>query len=145
MSSVRRRNGPRPSHGDICCSGSGTRGVQVGQTGQVGANGLACENMTAWENGLTGANGLAGSNRSAGSKASTGVRESNEVGESSGDQVVELRWVNDNSCDHIESYQASMVESHGENAESHPHNEELRNKAYNAFDPIVFFDGNTFD
>ncbi|GJZ12889.1 hypothetical protein Tco_0548119 [Tanacetum coccineum] len=47
--------------------------------------------------------------------------------------------------DHIESYQAGMVESHEENAESHPHNEELRNKAYNAFDPIVFVDGNTFD
>ncbi|GKE90128.1 hypothetical protein Tco_1567603 [Tanacetum coccineum] len=110
-----------------------------------GANGSACENMAAWENGLTGANELARSNRPAGSKASTRVGESNEVGESSGDQVVEPRWVNDNSCDHIESYQAGMVESHRENAESNPHNEELRNKAYNVFDPIVFVDRNTFD
>ncbi|GKB14430.1 hypothetical protein Tco_0848353 [Tanacetum coccineum] len=136
MSSGRRRNGPRPSHGDICWSGSGTRGVEQmllddhqeklkcsnGANGPGGANGSACENMAAWENGLTGANGLARSNRSAGSKASTGVGESNE-----------------------ESYQAGMVESHGENAESNPHNEELRNKAYNAFDPIVFVDRNTFD
>ncbi|GKF93144.1 hypothetical protein Tco_0279863, partial [Tanacetum coccineum] len=116
-----------------------------GANGPCGANGSACENMAAWENGLTRVNGLAGSNRPAGSKASTGVGESNAVGESSGDQVVELRLVNDNSCDNIESYQASMVESHEENAESHPHNEELRNKAYNVFDSIVFVDGNTFN
>nr|GEW57097.1 hypothetical protein [Tanacetum cinerariifolium] len=66
-------------------------------------------------------------NGSAGAKASTsnGVGESNVVGESSGGQAVELRRVNDKSRDHMEKLQEGMTESHGENAESHPHNEEL--------------------
>ncbi|GJU16896.1 hybrid signal transduction histidine kinase M [Tanacetum coccineum] len=83
---------------------------------------------------------------------STGVGESNEVGESSGGQAVELRWVNDKSRDHMEKYQESMVESHGENVESHPHNEEPWNKvtppnrgntfgAYNASDHVFLFTG----
>ncbi|GJV77325.1 hypothetical protein Tco_1508909 [Tanacetum coccineum] len=78
---------------------------------------------------------------------STAVGESNEVGESSGGQAVELKWVNDKSRDHMEKYQERMVESHGENVESHSHNEELWNKvtllnrgntfgAYNACDPV---------
>ncbi|GJU76343.1 hypothetical protein Tco_1273413 [Tanacetum coccineum] len=125
-----------------------------GANGPGGANGSACENMAAWGNGLTGANGLASSNRPAGSKASTRVGESNEVGESSGDQESYQAGTpltsNAGSSQppmrfEKESYQAGMVESHEENAESHPHNEELRNKAYNVFDSIVFVDGNTFN
>ncbi|GJZ62611.1 RNA recognition motif-containing protein isoform 1 [Tanacetum coccineum] len=75
-------------------------------------------------------NGSAGTNGSVGSVASTsiGVGELNEVGESSGGQAVKPRWVNDKSRDHMEKYQAVMVESHGEDVESHPHNAELWNK-----------------
>ncbi|GKC30096.1 putative transposon, En/Spm-like protein [Tanacetum coccineum] len=105
-----------------------------------GVNGSAGENGS--ENGSTGVNGSVGSVAS----TSIGVGELNEVGESSGGQAVKPRWVNDKSRDHMEKYQESMVESHGENVESHPHNEELWNKitptnrgdtfgAYNASDP----------
>ncbi|GJU16897.1 hypothetical protein Tco_1144863 [Tanacetum coccineum] len=83
---------------------------------------------------------------------STGVGKSNEVGESSGGQAVEPRWVNDKSRDHMEKYQESMVEIHGENFESHPHNEEPWNKvtppnrgntfgAYNASDHVFLLTG----
>ncbi|GKA21742.1 hypothetical protein Tco_0701731 [Tanacetum coccineum] len=66
-------------------------------------------------------------NGSAGAKASTSNRvgESNVVGESSGGQAVEPRRVNDKSRDHMEKYHEGMTGSHGENVESHLHNEEL--------------------
>ncbi|GJS99034.1 hypothetical protein Tco_0820204 [Tanacetum coccineum] len=54
-----------------------------------------------------------------------GVEESNVIGESIGGQAVKPRRVNDKSRDHMEKYQEGMTESHGENVESHPHNEEL--------------------
>ncbi|GJT92693.1 transposon, En/Spm-like, transposase-associated domain protein [Tanacetum coccineum] len=126
--------------------------------GSAGENRPAGENKSAGVNGLVGengsANGSAGANGSVGSVASTstGVGESNEVGESSGGQTVELRWVNEKSRDHMEKYQGAMVESHGENVESHPHNEIPWNKitppnqgntfgAYNASDPVFLLTG----
>ncbi|GJS74816.1 hypothetical protein Tco_0707657 [Tanacetum coccineum] len=51
-----------------------------------------------------------------------------EIGESNRGETVEPRWVNEKSRDHMGKYQEGMVESHGENVESHPHNEELWNK-----------------
>ena len=38
----------------------------------------------------------------------TEIGESNEVGESSGDQIVEPRWVNGKSCNHIVRIQTSL-------------------------------------
>ncbi|GKC81616.1 hypothetical protein Tco_1137333, partial [Tanacetum coccineum] len=127
----------------------------AGVNGSARVNGSAGVNESAGVNGSVGANGSAGANkfvganRAAESEASmsTGVGESNEVGESSGGQAVELKWVNDKSRDHMEKYQERMVESHGENVESHSHNEELWNKvtplnrgntfrAYIACDPV---------
>ncbi|GKC73037.1 hypothetical protein Tco_1118920, partial [Tanacetum coccineum] len=82
------------------------------------ANRPAGAHKPAGDNGSAGVNGSARVNGSAGENGSTNSRESSRG------QVVEPRWVNDKSHDHMEKYQESMVESHGENVESHPHNEE---------------------
>nr|GEX47477.1 RNA-directed DNA polymerase, eukaryota [Tanacetum cinerariifolium] len=109
----------------------------------TGENRSDGENRSARENGS--ANGSDEANRSVGTvvSISIGVGESNEVGELSRGQAVEPRWVNDKSHDHM----VSMVKSHGENVESHPHNEKLWSKitppnrgntfrVYNASDPV---------
>ncbi|PWA85052.1 transposon, En/Spm-like, Transposase-associated domain protein [Artemisia annua] len=132
-------------------NGSAEVNGSAGENGLVGANGSGGANGPVGANGPGGANGSAGANGSVGSEASTstGVGESNEVGESSGGQAVEPRWVNDKSRDHMVK---GMVESHGENVESNPHDEELWNKvtppnrgntfgAYNAYDPIFLLTG----
>ncbi|GKE54254.1 transposon, En/Spm-like, transposase-associated domain protein, partial [Tanacetum coccineum] len=91
-----------------------------GVNGSTGVNGSAGQNESAGVNGSAGQNGSEnGSARTNGSvesvaSTSTGVGELNEVGESSGGQAVKPRWVNDKSRDHMEKYQAVMVESHGE-------------------------------
>ncbi|GJT94330.1 hypothetical protein Tco_1083175 [Tanacetum coccineum] len=50
---------------------------------------------------------------SVGSEASTSTRvgEANEVGESSGGQVVEPRWVNDKSHDHMRGRRQLLMET----------------------------------
>ncbi|GJR64767.1 hypothetical protein Tco_0010832 [Tanacetum coccineum] len=99
-------------NGSAGVNGSTRVNRSAGQNESAGVNGSAGQNES--ENGSAGTNGSVGSVAS----TSTGVGELNEVGESSGGQAVKPRWVNDKSRDHMEKYQAVMVESHGEDVES---------------------------
>ncbi|GKA84415.1 hypothetical protein Tco_0806010 [Tanacetum coccineum] len=169
MSNGWRRSGPRPSHVDI--SGNGYAGSILLENHHADVNND--EGVAVSEPGVEASNATRGPNtpnplpepaRSMDGSKSLDIHhsdlfslvgESNEVGESSGGQMVEPRWVNDKSHDHMEKYHGAMVENHGENVESHPHNEILWNKitppnrrntfgAYNASDPVFLLTGTPF-
>ncbi|PWA86375.1 transposon, En/Spm-like, Transposase-associated domain protein [Artemisia annua] len=139
--------GSRPLDQPPIVSGSNR---SAGANGSTGTNGSTGANVSAGANGPARANGSVGANGSAMANGLAGANGS--VGESSGGQAVEPRWVNDKSCHHMEKYQEGMIKSHGENVDTHPHDEELWNKvtppnrgntfwAYNASDHIFLLTG----
>ncbi|GJT52205.1 hypothetical protein Tco_0978362 [Tanacetum coccineum] len=86
-------------------------------------------------NGVGGSDGTDGSIGVCGSNnGSQGASGSNDVSTGDGGStsievdVVEPVWVNDKSREHIEKYKACMTKIHGEDVESHPHNQETWNE-----------------
>ncbi|GKD16659.1 hypothetical protein Tco_1205817 [Tanacetum coccineum] len=106
--------------------GSANIGGSAGVDGSVeegGSNGVGGSDGTHGLIGVCGSNdgsqGVCGSNDGS---IREGGSTSIEV------DVVEPVWVNDKSREHIEKYKACMTKSHGEDVESHPHNQETWNE-----------------